>query len=115
MITTLKIASFHNTLAEAVAVAKPDLSYNKGAAENNIKMVDRDIWEAYVMENGDIYTVSQFDIKVLNKWNPFHSVMSGGNFSVAVFEGKTLNIVETSIPKNREGRKIFAKNNFIAA
>jgi len=104
---TLKITSHHHSLASAVAEAKPDLSYNEEVAKRDIRDVDLNCTQAVVVEGGDIYFVFNADIQVLNKFTPFISVLSEGNFSVASIKGDTLSISSPVIPKTSAGRKLF--------
>lgn len=106
----LKITSHHKTVADAVATAKPDLSYNEQSARETIAAIDRHATQAMVMENGEIYYVFAADINLLNKFEPFSAGLSDSPFQVAFIVGNTLLITDTKIQKTKAGRAWFKSN-----
>lgn len=109
---TLKITKHFETLAAAVAEAKPDLSYNETEAQASIKATDRHTERAFITEDGRIWSVYKCDIRILNEFQPFVSVLSDSPFRVAYIEGDTLAMFDTLIPKSTSGRRWFAEDNF---
>ena len=120
-ITTLQIISKHESLERAVAASGMDLSYNPAEAQRSIKATQSASsygWksgEAYVTDKGVFY-VFNCDIKVLNKFEPFHSMMTRDPFRVVTFTDSTIEIHENLLlPKTNEGRKAIAKGGIIVA
>lgn len=109
--TTLKILSVHNTLAEAVVAAKLDLSYNPTAAANTIAMIDGQLRpeKAFVTDCGVYYTF-QADVKLFNKFEPFMSCMSDAPFSLVEIGKAEIRIGEATLQKSDGARKLAAKN-----
>ena len=117
----LQIISKHETLSEAVEAAKLDFSYNPQVAKDSIRNSERASsqgWksgEAFVTNDG-VYYVHHCDIKVLNKFEPFHSCLTSDQFRVAVIGESEIEISDlVRIPKSKEGRKMIAKAGFIVA
>lgn len=109
-ITNIKIVSRHNSLAEAVEAAKPDLSYNPAAAAREIREIDRKCKTAFVVESGAIFYIYSADIEILHEWEPFVSVICDTPFRVAFVVGDLLSISEPRIPKTQAGRDWFKSN-----
>ena len=115
--TQLKIRSTHRTLEEAVNAANVDISYNPSVAKQGIKDADTGFkrcpgtQKAFVMEDGSVFSIFKAEdgVNVLNKFEPFISVLSGGFFKVAVQnDPDTITITDATLPKNKAGRKAFA-------
>lgn len=112
---TIKILSRHNTLAEAVEAAKPDLSYNEREARQSINLTDRGynrdrgVTSAYVCDDGKIRYVYQADIALLHEFTPFSSCLSDCPFQLAFIHEPENNILfqAGSLPKNKASRKII--------
>jgi hypothetical protein len=111
---TLNIKATFSTLAEAVAVAKPDLSYNEREARQYIARTDKQVTKAMVMEDDSIYYVYACDIDCLNKFEPFCHCISSAPFSLAVFRGEQIHILPDSIMKNALGRAFFRQHRGVA-
>jgi hypothetical protein len=109
----IKIISRHDTLAEAVAAANIDLSYNPADAKQSIKLSDsgynrdRGVTEAYVCEDGKVRYVYQADIALLHEFNPFVSCLHDGPFQICVFvkELMSLTALNASMAKTAQNRK----------
>ena len=121
MKTTLQIISKHESLSEAVSASGMDLSYNPDEAQRSIKATQSASshgWksgEAYVTDKGVFY-VFNCDIKVLNKFEPFHSMMTSDPFRVVTFADNEITIHENLLlPKTNEGRKAIAKGGITVA
>lgn len=108
-ITTTKIASVHDTLAEAVEAANIDLSYNATLAAQDIKATDRNVAKAYVMADGTIQYVfeARDGGKFLNKFAPFHNCLDNGPFHLATIkeDKKEVMVSHQNWPKSTETRK----------
>ena len=96
-----------STLAEAVAVVKPDFSYNPASAAEKIKNLDSGCkyytgTELAIVDGGEIYTVyTTFDgIRILAKFEPFFSCMSDTPFQMAILTMNKLEITTTRIKKS---------------
>jgi hypothetical protein len=107
MSTTIKILSRHNSLAEAVEAANPDLSYNPAEAANQIRQIDRHCVAAFVVESGAIYYIYRADIDLLHEFDPFTSVLCDTPFRVAYVFESLISIGEQRIPKTKAGRDWF--------
>jgi hypothetical protein len=105
--TTLKIGSRHNSLAEAVEAAKPDLSYNPAEAARDIRRIDQQCKAAFIVESGAIYYIYSADIEILHEFEPFISVICNTPFRVAFIVGDLISISEPRIPKTQAGRNWF--------
>ena len=115
--THLKIRSTHRTLEEAVNAANVDISYNPAVAKQRIKDADTGFkrcpgtQKAFVMEDGSVFFVFKTEdgVNVLNKFEPFISVLFAGSFRVAIqSDPDTITITDATLPKNKAGRKAFA-------
>ena len=102
-----KIVSIHNTLAEAVEAAGIDLSYNPGLAKRDIGTTDQNVSKAYVMEDGTVQYIFNCDIKLLNKFTPFHSSLSSSPFQLVTIKEDNMEIMVShqNWPKCRETRQ----------
>lgn len=109
---TLKITAKFNTLSEAVGSSKIDLSYNKPLALANIAATDRNVEQAFITEDGSVWYIFKCDIRVLNKFEPFHSCLDNSPFRVAFIVGSTLSIFDTLVPKTPAGRAWFKNDKF---
>jgi hypothetical protein len=107
---TLNIKSEYKSLGEAVKASNMDLSYNEGLAWQRIKMIDKNCKRAFVMDNKSVWFIFSADIDIFQKFNPFHSCLHDGAFSIVSFDNSNINISLPIIPKNKGGR-IFAKEN----
>lgn len=116
---SLKITHTFKTLSEAVAEAKPDLSYNDPEARRFIKDTDRRVKQAVITEDGEIWYVYACDIDVLHKFDPFISCLTSYPFQVAFIVGDWLIFTGKFVQKDKAGRKWFATegraNGFLAA
>ena len=113
---TIKILSRHNSLAEAVEVAQPDLSYNEREARESIKLTDcgynrdRGVTAAYVCDDGKIRYVYQADIALLHEFSPFSACLHDGPFQLAFIHEAQNNILFSgSWPKNAQSRELIRK------
>lgn len=112
---TIKILSRHNTLAEAVEAAKPDLSYNERSARESISLTDRGynrdrgVTSAYVCEDGKIRFVYQSDIALLNEFSPFSSCLHDSPFQFVFIHEAENNIMfeRGSLAKTAGNRKMI--------
>ena len=107
----IKILSRHNTLAEAVQAAKPDLSYNEREANQSITLTDRGYNRdrgtiaAFVCEDGKIRFVYQADIALLHEFSPFSSCLSDSPFELVFDEIDYLNFTGLKMAKNSKSRQ----------
>jgi len=114
--TILNIRSTHETLAEAVAASGMDLSYNPAAARQNIKDIDgARVSKAFVMESGDVLYIYSVDINLLNKFEPFYSVMDNSPFYTASIRENEIEIVRLPMGRDMASRKIMARLNDVPA
>jgi hypothetical protein len=110
---SIKIISRHNTLAEAVASANIDLSYNEQSAKQSIKNSDtgfnrdRGVTDAFVCEDGKVRYVYQADIALLHEFTPFVSCLHDGPFQFWGFIASTMELLQFAgcVPKNGAERK----------
>jgi hypothetical protein len=110
---SINIISRHNTLAEAVAAANIDLSYNEQAAKQSIKNSDtgfnrdRGVTDAFVCEDGKVRYVYQTDIALLHEFTPFVSCLHDGAFQFWGFIQSTMELLQFAgcVPKNGTERK----------
>ena len=94
---TLNILSRHTSLLAAVKAAGLDLSYNEPLALADIAHLDgggfsrgihgrteiKPVTEVFVTDDGIYYTF-ECDLRLLNKYEPFHACMHDGAFAIAV-------------------------------
>jgi len=119
--TILNIRSTHETLAEAVAASGMDLSYNPAAARQTIKDIEyymqdgARVSKAFVMESGDVLYIYSVDINLLNKFEPFHSVMDNSPFYAASIRADEIEIVRLPMGRDMASRKIMARLNDVPA
>lgn len=108
---TVKILSRHNTLAEAVEAAKPDLSYNEREARQSINLTDRGYNRdrgtiaAFVCEDGKIRFVYQADIALLHEFSPFSSCLSDSPFELVFDQVDYLEFTGLKMTKNSKSRQ----------
>jgi hypothetical protein len=108
---TIKILSRHNTLAEAVEAAKPDLSYNEREARQSINLTDRGYNRdrgtiaAFVCEDGKIRFVYQADIALLHEFSPFSSCLSDSPFELVFDQVDYLDFTGLRMTKNAKSRQ----------
>lgn len=108
----IEIISRHATLGEAVEASGMDLSYNPQVARSSIKDIECGFrgakgGEAFVTLDG-VYYVLQCDIRILNKFEPFHSMMTSDPFSPVVITDTHIIIGKPTMPKTSEMRKAIA-------
>lgn len=119
--TILNIRSTHETLAEAVAASGMDLSYNPAAARQKIKDIEyymqdgARVSKAFVMENGDVLYIFNIDINLLNKFEPFYSVMDDSPFYAASIRENEIEIVRLPMGRDMTSRKVMARLNDVPA
>jgi len=105
----IKIISTHNTLTEAVAEAKIDLSYNESLAWHDIKITDQQVSKAFVTEDG-IFYIYESDCKLLNKFEPFIHIIDNSGFSEALIFDKMIAIFHRNYANTKRNRRIAARN-----
>ena len=108
-----KILSRHATLSEAVAAAKIDLSYNEPLALRDLAYADKkyNITAAYVTEqNGEknVHYELTCDIKLLNKYEPFHSCLHNSPFSRVEITDSEISISESMLSRSPKSRAMIA-------
>ena len=107
----IKIAKTFNSLKEAVLSSGISLEYNEGLALQNIKSIEEDdeFGEAYLTEEGEVYYTYYCDIRLLNKYEPFHACLHNGDFHLLkVADGIIKWIDLFTIPNTPQGRKEIA-------
>lgn len=110
-----QIKSSHKTLAEAVEASGMDLSYNESEAKRSIKYMEKDILEAFVMDDDEVFYLYKCDITLFNRFTPFITSMSDSPFQLVTRLPETdeMMISHQNWPKSKEVRKLAAKYNFI--
>lgn len=106
----MKIISTHETIQEAVAAAGIDLSYNPEEASRRMSHLQQSAGCSYVVDDegkAEVYYVYVADIKLLNKFEPFISVMSDTPFALAVIKDGEINIGPFFITKTKVSRGII--------
>jgi hypothetical protein len=123
--TTIKIKSIHNNVADAVAAANLDLSYNPRTAREDIADLDnptscpdikrKPVTKAYVTENNEVYYIFECDITLLNKLELFSSCINDSPFSLVVIDeaNNEINITRPILKKCDESRKFAKISNWI--
>jgi len=109
-----KILSRHATLSEAVATAKIDLSYNEPLALRDLAYADKkyNITAAYVTEqNGEknVHYELTCDIKLLNKYTPFHSCIDNSLFSRVEITESEIMISKPMLPRSPKARAMIGQ------
>ena len=109
-----KILSRHTKLSEAVAAANIDLSYNKPLALRDLAYADKknNIKAAYVTEqNGEKSVHYEFicDIKLLNKYEPFHSCIDNSLFSRVEITDSEIMISKPMLSRSPKTRAMIAQ------
>jgi hypothetical protein len=109
-----KILSRHATLSEAVAAAKIDLSYNEPLALRDLAYADKkyNITAAYVTEqNGEknVHYELTCDIKLLNKYTPFHSCIDNSPFSRVEITDSEIMISKPMLSRSPKARAMIAQ------
>lgn len=112
---TLKITKHFQTLAAAVAEAKPDLSYNEQEAKRKIADLDTErgrgsVERAFITEDNEVWYVYKCDIRILHKFEPFFGMITSSPFNVALVVEDLLTITDITVPKTNEGRNWFKTN-----
>lgn len=104
---TLNILSRHSSLLAAVKAAGLDLSYNEPLALADIAHLDgggfsrgihgrteiKPVTEVFVTDDGIYYTF-ECDLRLLNKYEPFHACLHDGAFAIAVASGDVINVTD---------------------
>ena len=108
-----KILSRHSKLSEAVAAANIDLSYNEPLALRDLAHADknRHITAAYVTEqNGSksVHYELTCDIKLLNRYTPFHSCLDNSPFCKVEITDSEINISEPMLNRSPKARAMIA-------
>ena len=108
-----KILSRHSKLSEAVAASGMDLSYNEPLALRDLAYADKkyNITAAYVTEqNGEknVHYELTCDIKLLNKYTPFHSMLHDSPFSRVEITDTEITISEPMLSRSRKSRAMIA-------
>jgi hypothetical protein len=108
-----KILSRHSKLSEAVAASGMDLSYNKPLALRDLAYADKkNIKAAYVTEcNGEKNVHYEFicDIKILNKYEPFHSCIDNSPFSKVEITDSEIMISKPMLNRSPKSRAMIAQ------
>ena len=113
---TIKIISRHQNLLEAVKAAGIDLSYNEPLAHRDIKQLQREIGEAFVVEGVNyknqperqvLYTF-KCDLLLLNKFEPFHSCLDDSDFTLCYIQDDSFVPMSGKFAKNNQNRKALA-------
>lgn len=112
---TLNIKSECKSLGEAVKASNMDLSYNERLAWQNIRAADRNCKRAWLMEDGSIWFIFSADIEVFQKFEPFHSCLHDGDFSIVTINQDNISVSNPIIPKSKGGRIFARENGFIVA
>lgn len=130
----LQVLSKHSSLTAAVLASGIDLSYNRESAMQDLAQSDRGfrnvkgVSEAYVVATDrtpqsydtvrdgkvvEVYYRLDCDLKLLNKYTPFHSCLHDGPFyPISISENDIT--VHTNLPiSSRIDRKTIAKTEFI--
>lgn len=105
----IKIVSTHKTLDEAVAAAKVDLSYNVDEALSYMQLLQPNIAEAYVCDDGKVRYVYLCNIKILHEFDPFIHCMSDSPFQIAMIANGFIILTGKYVRKDKAGRKWFAQ------
>jgi hypothetical protein len=118
MIKKFKILSRHSKLSEAVAAADIDLSYNEELALNELAQDDKDqnIKAAYVLEmNGEksVHYEYHCDIKLFNKYEPFHSCLDNSLFRKVEITDSEIYIGEPALKRTQLARRTISKWDWI--
>ena len=118
-IETIEILSVHDTLKEAVEAASLDLS-SPGPPWAHISarkspVPDQDIERAFVCGDGTIRYIFKCDITLLNKFEPFFSIVSNSPFQLVTLKEDDMEIMisHQNWPKCKATRKYAAKLNLI--
>ncbi len=130
---TLRILSKHASLTAAVEAAKIDLSYNEPLARRDLRSFDKaghgmkPVTEAYVVEldtppqsystlnpeTGKVVEVwyrLDCDIKLLNKYSPFHHCLHDGPFYQVVIEETEIRVItEHPLRNGSDARKSISE------
>jgi hypothetical protein len=116
---SLKVTNRFNTLAEAVAFAKPDLSYNPRLAAEEIKMADsgfngrsRGVTHAFVTEDNKIHFVYENGgIGYLHEFSPFSACLHDGSLTMVCWDkiDSLLKWTEIRFEKNAAGNSAARK------
>lgn len=106
--TTIKIASRHSSVSDAVSAANLDLSYNKAIAKKKIADLDLNVSQAFVTASGKVMFVYNCDIPILQEFSPFSSCVDNRPFAIAFIDKMIMSVTDPLIQKNKEGRKIIA-------
>jgi hypothetical protein len=120
----IKIKSRHASLAEAVNIAKIDLSYNPAEAARSIKDCDTGfngrcpgVTKAFVTDQDKVYYIFRTEDKmnILHEFEPFHSMLTNSALKIALIQGDEIIITDATVAKNKDGRKFFAENQHLIA
>jgi hypothetical protein len=127
---TLQILSKHSSLTEAVLASGIDLSYNEPLALRDLADSDKGfrgakpVTEAYVValdrapqsydtvRDGkviEVYYRFDCDLKLLNKYTPFHGCLHDGSFYPVSISEKDITIHTNMEMSSRIDRKLLAK------
>jgi hypothetical protein len=119
-IETIEILSAHDTLKEAVEAASLDLSspappWAHISARKSMARIDQDIERAFVCGDGTIRYIFKCDITLLNKFEPFFSIVSNSPFQLVTLKEDDMEIMisHQNWPKCKATRKYAAKLNLI--
>jgi hypothetical protein len=109
-----KILSRHSKLSEAVAASGMDLSYNEPLALRDLAYADKkyNITAAYVTEfNGQtsVYYELTCDIKLLNKYEPFHSCLHNSPFSRVEITDTEIMISKPMLSRSPKARAMIGQ------
>lgn len=113
----IQVLSRHKTVMSAVMAAGLDLSYNLQEAMRKIQSLDQGdmrgkVIEAYVVkgEKGpEVMYLFKCDIKLLNKFDPFMSVLHDGAFFPVTFGMECEITVHTNLGLPRDCRDTIAR------
>jgi hypothetical protein len=127
---TLQILSKHSSLTEAVLASGIDLSYNEPLALQDLASSDKGfrgangVTEAYVValdrapqsydtvRDGKVVEVwyrFDCDLKLLNKYTPFHGCLHDGPFYPVSISENDITIHTNMLMSSRIDRKLLAK------
>jgi hypothetical protein len=130
---TLQILSKHSSLTAAVLASNIDLSYNRKSAMRNLADSDKGfrnakpVTEAYVValdrapqsydtvRDGKVVEVwyrFDCDLKLLNKYTPFHGCLHDGPFYPVSISDNDITIHTEQPLSSGFGRKLLAKFGF---
>ena len=115
--TIIGIKSTHASLAEAVAASGMDLSYNPAAARQSIKDIEyymmkgNRVSRAFVTNSGDVLYIFAADINLLNKFEPFFSIMDDSPFYTASIRENEIEINRLPMSRDKKTRKIMSRLN----